>query len=293
MRDGRLRCMASFSHPIMAGNFGATTAALVLGLWMTEPVHRMRHTIAAVSASAITILSASRGPLMAWLTALTGWGLWWQRKNMRAIRWTVFLVLLFLHLVREKPVWHLLARLASITGGTGYHRFKLIDEFIAHFSEWWLLGTGSTEHWHLAQSSDITNQYILEGIRGGLPTLLAFVTVLVLGFRTTGRSVRRAMTLPQLSPVERERTAMVGWGLGVCLAVHSVAFIGVSYFGQMSSLLYLHVAMIPSYAVALARMPAPATSPAPAPVPTGKAVREASLAPGPAPVAGTLTRRVR
>src|SRR5262245_39796525 len=33
IRDGRLRCQASFSHPIMAGNFGATTFALVLALW--------------------------------------------------------------------------------------------------------------------------------------------------------------------------------------------------------------------------------------------------------------------
>jgi hypothetical protein len=208
---------------------------------------------------------------------------------MRAIRWCTFLILLFLHLVREKPVWHLLARLASITGGTGYHRFKLIDEAIAHFDEWWLLGTGSTEHWSLAQASDITNQYILEGVRGGLPTLIAFIVVLVIGFRTTGRSVRRALALPQLAPADRQRTAMLGWGLGVCLGVHAVAFIGVSYFGQLSSILYLHMAMIPSFAIALSRVPGGAPAPARAPRP--EPAREVRTAPGPAPVAGTLTRR--
>jgi hypothetical protein len=291
IREGRLRCQASFSHPIMAGNFGATTTALVLVLFLIEPAQRVRHAIAVFAASAVTILSASSGPLMAWLACFVGWALWPQRRNMRAIRWGTFLVLLFLHLVREKPVWHLLARLASITGGTGYHRFKLIDEFIAHFGEWWLIGTGSTEHWNLAQASDITNQYILEGIRGGLPTLIAFITVLVLGFRTAGRSVRAAQRMPQLSPAARQGNAMLGWGLGVCLSVHAVAFIGVSYFGQLSSILYLHLAMIPSFAIALARVPAPAAAPAPQPSP----VRERSSVPppGPAPVAGTLTRRVR
>lgn len=254
IRDGRLRCQASFSHPIMAGNFGATTAALVAALWLIDPTHRLRHGAALLAASAVVILSASSGPLMAWLSVFVGWGLWRYRRNMRAILWSTFGVLLVLHLVREKPVWHLLARLSSITGGTGYHRFKLIDEFIAHFDEWWLVGAYTTAHWHLAQSTDLTNQYILEGIRGGLPTLIAFVTMLVMGFRTTGRSVRRALAHPQLAPSEGWRTAILGWGLGVCLAVHSVAFIGVSYFGQLASILYLHMAMIPSLACALSRV---------------------------------------
>jgi len=269
----------------MAGNFGATTAALVAALWLIEPAHRRRHAVALLGASAVVILSASSGPLMAWLTVFVGWGLWRYRRNMRVILWSIFGVLVALHLFREKPVWHLLARLASITGGTGYHRFKLIDEFIAHFDEWWLAGAFTTRHWHLAQSTDLTNQYILEGIRGGLPTLIAFVAVLVMGFRTTGRSWRRALVHPYLTAQEGQAAAILAWGLGVCLAVHSVAFIGVSYFGQLSSILYLHIAMIPAMACALSRV-----RPQPAAVVEPQVPQEVQPARGPASVAGALLR---
>ena len=289
IRDGRLRAQASFSHPIMAGNFGATTAALVGALWLTDTKHRLRQTIALAAASAITILSSSSGPLMAWLTAGVAWALWTRRRDMRTIRWVTFGVLLFLHLVREQPVWHLLARLSSITGGTGFHRFKLIDEAIAHFPEWWLAGAGSTAHWSLAQASDITNQYILEGVRGGIAALIAFVVVLALGFRTVGRCVRALQASPQLSLAVRRRMALLAWGLGVCLAAHSVAFIGVSYFGQLLSILFLHMAMIPSFATALARVPATLPVPqAPAPQPAPPA-----LGPAPASVGAALRRSAR
>jgi hypothetical protein len=233
------------------------------------------------------ILSASSGPLIAWLAVIVGWGLWRYRRNLRAILWSTVGVLVVLHLIREKPVWHLLARLSSITGGTGYHRFKLIDEFIAHFDEWWLVGGFSTAHWGLAKASDITNQYILEGVRGGLPTLIAFVAVLVMSFRATGRSVRRALVHPQLTPLAGRNAAFLGWGLGVCLAAHSVAFIGVSYFGQLASILYLHLAMIPSFACALSRVQ-PQAAPAPAAQP--EAPRDARATPGTASLASTLER---
>jgi len=287
IRDGRLRCQASFSHPIMAGSFGATTAALVAALWLIEPKQRLRHGVALLGASAVVILSASSGPLMAWLFVFVGWGLWRYRRHMRAILWSTTGVLIVLHLIREKPVWHLLARLASITGGTGYHRYKLIDEFFAHFDEWWLAGAFTTQHWGLAQSTDLTNQYILEGIRGGLPTLIAFVAVLVMGFRTTGHSVRRALAHPYLAPQDGHSAAILAWGLGVCLTVHSVAFIGVSYFGQLSSILFLHIAMIPALACALSRVRA---QPAPARAALPEAPREGQKAQGPASVAGALLR---
>lgn len=253
IRDGRLRCQASFSHPIMAGNFGASTAALVVALWLGYPRQRIRHSAALASATAITILSASAGPLMALVAAASGWALWRYRRFMAFFRWGAVAVLVVIHFVREKPVWHLIGRLSSITGGEGHHRVRLITAFFNHFGEWWLLGTGTTRHWMGSGSRDITNQYLLEGIRGGLATLLCFIAILVVGFRTVGQSVRRALGSKNMPPRECRRAALLAWGLGVCLAVHSVAFIGVSYFGQLQSILYLHLAMIPSLACALSR----------------------------------------
>ncbi len=294
IRGGRLRCQASFSHPIMAGNFGATTAALVAALWLARPGERIRHGIAFVSASGVAILSASSGPLMAWLALFLGWGLWPYRRQMRRVLWGTLAVLVVIHFAREQPVWHLIARLASLTGGTGYHRFKLIDEAIAHFDEWWLIGTASTAHWKMSASSDITNQYILEGVRGGLPAFLSFVAVIVVGFRTVGRSVRLAFSGAGLSPGESREAALLGWGLGVCLFVHSVAFIGVSYFGQLMAIFYLHMAMIPSLACALSRSHSRARrSKAPLPQTPGDARVGAEAGPAQALQARSLPRGPR
>jgi hypothetical protein len=253
IRDGRLRCQASFSHAIMAGTFGATTVALVGALWLGHPKQRLRSSAALAAAAGIAILSASAGPLMVLLMAMLGWALWPYRRYMRLIRWGTFGTLVVIHFARDKPVWHLILRASSITGGTGYHRYYLIQGAIDHFKEWWLLGTYSTANWHNVHAQDITNQYILEGVRGGLVTLLCLVAVLVLGFRTVGRSVRRAQARKDWTPAARRRAALLAWGLGVCLAAHSLAFIGVSYFGQLQTIFFLHLALIPALACALAR----------------------------------------
>jgi hypothetical protein len=261
IRDGRLRCQASFSHPIMVGNFGASTAALLGALWMGAPRRRAWTGAALLASTLIVILSSSTGPLIAFLSALLGWSVWPLRRSMRSVRWVAGLVILALHLVREKPVWHLIGRISSITGGTGWHRYRLIDEAIAHFDEWWLAGTRTTLHWNLPTGpSDITNQYVLEGVRGGIGTVLSFVAVLAFGFRTVGACVRRASALRALPRFPARQAALLGFGLGVCLFAHSVAFIAVSYFGQLESIFYLQLAMIPSLAAALERVPAPVGS---------------------------------
>jgi hypothetical protein len=253
IRAGRLRCQASFSHPIMAGNFGASTAALLGALWLAYPAQRVRYSLALLAATGVTILSSSSGPLFAFITAIIGWALWPCRRYMRMIRWGTLALLLIIHFARDQPVWHLIGRMSALTGGTGWHRVTLINAFIEHFNEWWFLGAYTTEHWKAAQGNDITNQYILEGVRGGLVTLIAFIAVLVIGFRAVGESLRLARRSTTMSPFEVRRASLVAWGLGVCLASHCMAFIGVSYFGQLLSILYLHLAMIPSLAKGLAR----------------------------------------
>lgn len=259
VRDGRIRCQAAFSHPIMAGNFGASTAALLGALWLGYPKRRILLTAAALAAAGITVLSASSGPLMAFLAAALGWALWPARRHMRVIRWTTAAALIVIHFAREKPLWHLIGRLSSITGGTGWHRYRIIDEFINRFGEWWLAGTYTTEHWDIPFAArDITNQYVIEGVRSGLGALLSFVAVLVVAFRAVGESLRLAQAERQRAPREALRAALLAWALGVCLAAHSVAFIGVSYFGQLMALFYLHLAMIPSLARALSRNRRPA-----------------------------------
>jgi len=252
VRDGRLRCQASFSHPILTGNFGASTAALLGALWLAVPARRVLYTVGLLSAAAIVVLSASSGPVLALAAGILGWVLFPMRANFAPLRIGALVMVVVLHFVREQPVWQLIARVSSITGGTGYHRFLLIDRAISHFDEWWLLGA-TTAHWQMAQPKDITNQYILEGIRGGFAALLAFIVVLVVGFRSCGQSMRVVAKSGTLGRRDARRVYLLAYGLGVMLFAHSVAFIGVSYFGQMTSIFYLHLAMISSVASSLER----------------------------------------
>jgi hypothetical protein len=66
---------------------------------------------------------------------------------------------------------------------------------VAHFNEWWLLGTDYTAHWMPTgldinpDSADITNQFIAEGVQGGLLTMALFIVLLVQAFRTLGKGL--------------------------------------------------------------------------------------------------------
>jgi hypothetical protein len=142
-----------------------------------------------------------------------------------------------LHLFMNAPVWHLISRVNVIGGSTGWHRFHLIDTAIENVSEWWLFGTQSTAHWGYGLL-DVTNQFVLEGVRGGLLTLVMFVAIIALAFQRVGRLRISAEALPDRYP------SMLAWGLGVVLFVHVTSFLAVSYFGQIIMVWYMTLGMI-------------------------------------------------
>jgi hypothetical protein len=131
----------------------------------------------------------------------------------------------------------------SIVGGsTGRHRYRLVDAFIRHVDEWFLAGSSlGTDHWGRGLF-DVTNYYIIQGLRGGIVLLLLFMAMLWVGFKLAGVVWRR----------DASNRAMVigGWAMGVALFQHAVNFIGVAYFGQIIVLFYLQLAIIGSLAVA-------------------------------------------
>ena len=99
----------------------------------------------------------------------------------------------------------------------------LIDNAIRHFGEWCFIGTRSTAHWGFLMY-DVTNQYVLEAVQGGVLTLLLFVAMLALGYRGVGQ-------LWRATSYDKQRLAFT-WAIGVALFVHIVNFIGISYSGQ-------------------------------------------------------------
>lgn len=235
VRQGRLRCQGAFSHPIMAGVYGACWVPVMAALWFARA--RALAVVGAVAGAAIAVFSASSTSALGLALGLVGLALHPLRAHMRLVRWAALATVLFLHFVREAPVWHLFARINVVGGSGGYHRYLVIDRAIQHFGEWWLVGTREVSHWNI-HWNDITNQYVATGINGGLVSVLVLLGIFWAGYRGLGLTARRRSL--------GAWPTHLAWALGAALFVHTGAFLAASYFGQMTFIFYLQLALVGS-----------------------------------------------
>jgi len=241
MRAGQLRCQGAFAHPILAGSFFAALMPLIAAVWWTaRGSMRVLAPIGLAGALIVVLTCASSTPLVAMLLGLGAMLLYPLRRYLSWMRLGAVMMLIAVNFVMIAPLWHLLARISIVEGSTGWYRYKLIDEFFEHVSEWWLLGTESTAHWWKWGSADVTNQYVLEGVHGGLLTLVLFLAVIIVAFHAVGKARQRAEHLPS--------RRLLAWALGCSLFMHSMIFISVAYFGQLQMLWYITIAIIGSLA---------------------------------------------
>lgn len=255
--DGRLRCQGAFRNPILAGTFGATWAPLLISLWWKKGADRLVASIGFIGATIIMLTAESSGPLLAYITGIIGLAVWPLRNHMRVLRWGILFAVISLHLIMKTPVWFLISRLSYLTGGHGWHRSYLIDQAIAHFNEWWLFGTNYTAHWmpnSLAvdlNRADITNQYIAEGISGGLVTMILFIAIIIYCFKSLGWTLRANQDQPKVNRITL-------WAMGSSLGSHVVVFFSIAYFDQIIVFWYLLLAMIATISVKITNEHTPA-----------------------------------
>jgi hypothetical protein len=235
VREGVLRCQGPFAHPILAGAFGSALLPLFVGMWW-QGQQRPLALMGVVSAGTIAVTAGSSGPLMAATVGLIGLCMWPLRAHMRGVRWALLLGLLVLHMAMDAPVWFILARVGIFGGSTGYHRAILIDHAVHQFPNWWLVGTESTASWGYYMF-DVTNQYVLIGVQGGIVTLLLFVGIIKRCFGAVGQAVHGWSD----AQVSNQKLA---WAMGASLLVHAVNYISVPYFDQNIVNWYLLLAMI-------------------------------------------------
>jgi len=246
VRDGRIRAQGPFLHPILAGTFGATALPLFVGLWVYNRRKRLLATLAVAAAIIIVGASASSGALSALGVSVAALIFWRWRTLTRAVRWGLVAGLLMLAAVMKEPVWFVIARLSDVTGGGGWYRSALIDAAVRHLDEWWLAGTGYTAHWMptgiLADtnSADLVNEFVLQGVHGGILTLLLFIWMLVKCFKTVGAEAHGID-----NPLGRR---FLAWSLGCALLTHVASFFSVSYFDQITIFWYLHIGMVAALA---------------------------------------------
>ncbi len=232
-KGGRYRCQASFPHSIMLGLFWATLAPLFIGL-AGQNKYKLLFWSAAAASIFIVAATASSTPILTLLIVLIILCAYRWRKYTVCAGWGLFASLVALHIVMKAPVWHLISRIGVVGGSTGWHRYILIDKAISHFGEWMFLGCRSTAHWGQGLS-DLTNQYVIEGVRGGFVTLALFLVMIYMALRILLR-----LSLQHQQP----KQGLLAWCLFVAILGHCVAFLGVSYFGQIMILLYLNFAIV-------------------------------------------------
>jgi hypothetical protein len=234
VRDGRVRSQGAFQVYILAGVFGATFLPLFAWLWK-DRVSRILGLVGMTSATIMVVTSASSTPDLALVAGIVGLCFWPLRKEMRLIRWGLVFMLVALHLVMKAPVWALIARVDLTGASSGEHRFRLVDNFIRHFGDWWLLGAKNYNDWGW-EMWDLSNQYVASGLQGGLATLICFIAIISRGFGRLGKARARVAG-------DRKQEWFL-WFLGASMFAHVVAYFGISYFDQMEFAWFAFLAII-------------------------------------------------
>jgi hypothetical protein len=241
VRDGAVRAQGSFAHPLLAGTFGATVLPLFLWLWHCGKSKSLA-LVGLCSCTVVTAMAASSTPFLAYLSGLGAVCFWPFRKKMRLVRWGIVGLLAGLNMVMKAPVWFLIGHASLLGSSSSDHRAYLVDTFLRHFSDWWLMGTNNNANWGW-DMWDTSNQYVSEGITGGLVALACFIAVLSICFRWVGKA-RKAVE----GETEKE---WYFWLLGAALFSNTVAFFGISYFDNIRLSWFLLIAIVTAASVPL------------------------------------------
>jgi len=228
IRGGKIRAQGPFAHSILAGTAGAVCLPLALLFWKEN---RKLAILGIVATLGMVVASASSGPILTTAAVIGGLVLWRVRNSMRQIRIALVLGIIGLALVMSDPVYYVLAKIDLTGSSTGWHRAALIDSALRYLDEWWFAGTDFTRHWMPTgiianpNHTDITNVYIMMGVKGGLLLMFLFIACLGTAFSLVGKGMR----LIKNGPGAR---LFILWTLGAILLGHAITFLSVDYFDQ-------------------------------------------------------------
>ena len=234
IREGAIRSHGSFAVSITAGAFGATLLCLFALLWKNTD-SKLVAIVGLIGASIITATSASSTPVLAYGAGILAICLWPVRDRMRPIRIGLVVMLVGLHLVMKAPVWFLIAHVDMVAGNSGYHRAMLIDTFVRHFWDWWLIGTDDAINWGF-DMWDLSNQFVAEGETGGVIVFVLFIAIISKSFGRIGTARKMVRG--------NSKKEWLLWLLGAALFSNCVAYFGISYFDQVKISWYVLLVMI-------------------------------------------------
>jgi len=241
VRNGLVRAQACFAHPILAGCFGATLMPLFYWLGKSRRAKGLAAT-GMLGSAFMVFFCASSTPVLALLGGIGILFLWPIRASMRMVRWGIVLMLVGLQIVMKAPVWFLVSRVDVTGSSDAWTRAMLIDTFIRHFQDWWLIGADpSGWGWGMW---DLSNQFVGVGETGGLLAFVCFIAII-------SRSFGRLGTMRRLVAGDKKQEWLY-WGLGAVMFAHILAYFGVAYFDQTVIWWYAFLAMVSAASIEVA-----------------------------------------
>jgi len=240
-RYGFARAVGPFSHAILFGGGFAMFLPLIYYLRHEKGDWRTFAYIIFVIALLGALSSMSSGP---WVIVIVVIFCLIMERHKQFVK-PLFIVLvvscILIGIASNRPFYHVIASWSNPLGGASWHRAKLIDLAIEHFNEWWVVGYGDKDPgWgpDLGMGfTDVTNEYILNGIRYGILGVIALCAVLVKAFRSLISTYRRLRDPAMKS---------LCWAFGSLLFSVTLAWMSVSFFGQLSTLVYCSIGIIGS-----------------------------------------------
>jgi hypothetical protein len=226
VRNGRIRAQGPFADSIIAGTVGAVLFPLFCGIFWAR--HSRPYAVAGLLGScAMIIASASSTPASGFAAGVLALCAWPLRRHMRIIRWVAVISLVCLQLIMNASVWALIARFDATGSSSGWHRYMLVNEFIHHFGDWWLIGTTENASWGV-DMWDRANWYVQSGYSGGLAEFGLFVAIIAAGYKSVGIGLRRYAS--------QGATQKIVWAMGGALFAATVSFMGI-YFSEDQSII--------------------------------------------------------
>jgi hypothetical protein len=227
-----------------AALFGATFAMFLPCIWALRHERGSWRTAAYVLSGAAIIgamSSVSSGP---WVMVIIIIGC----LVLERFKWAVKPVIVFIILgciavaiISNRPIYHVVVSYLNPVGGTGWHRAKLIDVAIEHFGEWWFAGYGDKDPgWgdYLGMAfTDVTNHFILDGIRYGIWGVIADSCMLA-------AAIQKLRLLHKNSNDRLVKSW--AWALSTAVVGTIILCMSVSLFGQPITFLYIILGMVGS-----------------------------------------------
>jgi len=240
-RWGLSRAVGPFSHPILFGCGFVMFLPLIYYLRHEKNNWRVWGYVLSGVALIGALSSMSSGPWVMVIVVIFCMAMERQKRWVKLMLIFFASFCLFIGVASNRPFYHVVATYANPLGGSSWHRAKLIDCALEHFDEWYLLGYGDRDPgWGPSlgmSATDVTNEFILNGVRYGILGIVVLWGVLTTAFRDLLHMYKKAQN-PEMKSLS--------WVLGTILFSVMVTWMSVSFFGQLMPLFYCILGIIGS-----------------------------------------------